>query len=234
MNDLAMDLSIGVYSVPEAARLTGVPPLRIRRWLRGYSYRHPTGERRAAPVWRGQWSPIEGQLALGFMDLIELRFVDAFLRAGVGWREMRLARAAASRKLCRDHPFCTGLFCTEGKSVLEDLARSEPALGRDAGFRDVVRGQRYFDRVMRPLIKELEFRKGGNVTHWWPLGPRRQVVLDPLRHFGQPIVAREGVPTKILVAALHANRSIAVVADWFEVQRQAVLDARTFEARFAA
>ena len=28
----------GVYSVAEAARLTGVPASTIRRWTRGYSY----------------------------------------------------------------------------------------------------------------------------------------------------------------------------------------------------
>jgi hypothetical protein len=31
-------LNNGIYTVPEAARLTGVSTGRIRRWLRGYRY----------------------------------------------------------------------------------------------------------------------------------------------------------------------------------------------------
>jgi hypothetical protein len=29
----------GVYSLPEAARLTKIPPQRIRRWMKGYAFR---------------------------------------------------------------------------------------------------------------------------------------------------------------------------------------------------
>jgi len=46
-------LGLGVYSVPEAARLTGVSSRRIRRWLQGYSYSSGGAARASRPLWRG-------------------------------------------------------------------------------------------------------------------------------------------------------------------------------------
>src|SRR4051812_45573373 len=87
---------VGIYSILEAARLTGVAPRRIRRWIRGYSFRGATGQtRRSAPVFHSQLPVIDGQAALGFLDLIEVRFVDAFLKRGVQWPAIRLAEMNA-------------------------------------------------------------------------------------------------------------------------------------------
>ncbi len=111
-------LSTGIYSVPEAARLSGVPAARIRRWLRGYAHGPRKSRRRSAPVWTGQIEPRDGALALGFRDLLEVRFVDAFLRAGVSWQTMRLAHTEATRELSTDHPFCSNRFVTDGRRIL--------------------------------------------------------------------------------------------------------------------
>ena len=82
----------GIYPVRDAAHLTGVSVGRIRRWLRGYHYRSRKRAYASPPVWRGQWPPIDHSLAVGFLDLIEIRFVDAFLKAGVSWSMLRQAR----------------------------------------------------------------------------------------------------------------------------------------------
>ncbi len=67
-------------------------PGRIRRWLRGYRYRSRKKAYASPPLWHGQWEPIDHSLAPGFLDLIEIRFVDAFLKAGVSWMTLRQAR----------------------------------------------------------------------------------------------------------------------------------------------
>jgi uncharacterized protein (DUF433 family) len=66
------------------------------------------------------------------------------------------------------------------------------------------------------------------------MGPRRHVVVDPLRSFGQPVVNKEGVPTAVLSHALDVEKSVARVARWFEVSRASVKAAAEFEARLAA
>jgi hypothetical protein len=89
----------GLYTISEASRLTGVSRGRIRRWLRGYHYRSRQKSYTSRPLWRGQWEPIDHTLALGFLDLIEIRFVDAFRRVGVSWATLRRANERARKCL---------------------------------------------------------------------------------------------------------------------------------------
>jgi len=79
----------------------------------------------------------------------------------------------------------------------------------------------------------LEFQ-ADQLVRWWPLGMRRRVVIDPRRAFGQPIVAKEGVPTAILAGAVQLEQSVAEVADWYEVDPRSVRDAVEFEEKLAA
>jgi hypothetical protein len=98
-------LGIGLYTVPEAARLTGIPQARLRRWLRGYTYAAGEGRAASQPIWQRQLPEFDGTLGLGFLDLMEARFVDAFRKAAVPWRVIRLG-AERARELCGgEHPF---------------------------------------------------------------------------------------------------------------------------------
>ena len=86
----------GLYTIAEAARLTGISPGRVRRWMRGYTFVRGNEPRTSPPVIRGQYALNEqGSIALSFMDLMEVRFVDAFLKKGVRWPTLRKAHDRA-------------------------------------------------------------------------------------------------------------------------------------------
>jgi uncharacterized protein (DUF433 family) len=223
-------LSAGIYTIPEAARLTRVTAPRIRRWMKGYDFKTAKRERHHSnPVWSGQLAAIDDQIAVGFKDLMEIRFVDAFIQAGVSWKTMREAHQAAKTKLGSNHPFCTHKFATDGREILLEQAQ---ATG-DKHFIDITNDQHEFERIVTPFLLELEFDHG--VTRWWPLGKQRLVVVDPVRNLGQPTVTRSGVPTRVLVNSVKANAgSVESVARWFEVAPEEVRDAMEFEARLLA
>jgi uncharacterized protein (DUF433 family) len=220
----------GIYTVRDAARLTRVSTGRIRRWLRGYRYRSRKKAYASPPLWRGQWEPIDQSLALGFLDLIEIRFVDAFLKAGVSWATLRQARERAEEMFKVSHPFCTNRFVTDGREIFVELHREtgEPSLI------EIVQRQAVFAHIIKPFLKELEFAEGSGLVRWWPLGEKRLVVLDPTRNFGRPIVAQHGVPTEVLANAAKAAGSMAEVARWYEVPEREIHDAVEFEQRLAA
>jgi len=220
----------GIYTVPDAARLTGVSTGRIRRWLRGYRYTSRQKAYASPALWHGQWEPIGHSLALGFLDLIEIRFVDAFLKAGVSWAMLRKAREKAHAMFKVSHPFCTNHFVTDGREIFVELHREtgEPSL------LEIVKKQQVFAQIIKPFLKELEFEEESGVIRWWPLGDKRLVVLDPTRNFGRPIVAPHGVPTETLSNAVKASGSVAEVTRWFEVAEREVRDAVEYEQRLAA
>ena len=220
----------GIYTIPEAARLTAVSPWRIRRWLRGYEFRAKHGRHRSEPVWQGQLAPIDHTMAIGFLDLIEIRCVDAFVGAGVNWKTLRLAHTHAQERLTLSHPFCTNQFKLVGRDIILEIPQrdAEPILW------DIARDQREFGRITRPFLKDLEFLAGGLPLRWWPRGQRHLVALDPQRSFGQPIVFHEGIPTQTLARSVRANGSIREVARWFEINPASVRAAVDFERSLVA
>ncbi len=220
----------GIYTVPEAARLTQVSKWRIRRWLRGYSFRTRTEEIHiSAPVVHPQMAAIDNAIALSFLDLVEVKLVDRLLERGVTWKTLREAVKRGGALLGHGHPFSTGRFWTDGRTVLLELAEDE----NDSALLDVMQNQFIFKRVLAPFLAQLDFEQDGAVR-WWPLGKRRRVVIDPGRSFGQPIVAREGVPTVILAKAVRVQNSLDLVAKWFQVSKPSLRDAVDFEQRLAA
>jgi uncharacterized protein (DUF433 family) len=220
-------IGLGLYMVPEASRLSRVSVGRIRRWLRGYTFR-TTYE--SPPVFTTSLPPLDdGELALSFLDLQEIRFVDAFLQSGVKWKTLRLVHERAERGL-GSYPFSRGSFVTDGSRIFQDLA---PRIKSDGAFIDLASDQSSFKRIVAPYIVDLQF-VDGQAVEWWPLGKKRLVVLNPRRCFGQPIVAREGVPTNILARAYRAEQSFARIAHWYDVSERAVRDAVEYETTLTA
>lgn len=227
----APGLGTGLYAVTEAARLSGVSAARIRRWIKGYDWargkdtnRH---RHRSPPVWRPDVAPIDGAQALSFRDLVEVRFVDAFLRAGVSWKRLRAVAEEASKRFETTHPFSTRRFVTDGRTIYDQVRR-------EAGdtLEDLQTHQFAFRRVISPTLQGgLEFSETGTALRWWPEPGRgdRLIVVDPQRSFGQPVIDAANVPTAVIVAAVKVDGE-KKTADWFGLPLKAVRAAVRFEA----
>jgi len=223
-------IGVGLYTVPEAARLTGIAQGRLRRWLRGYTYRAGEGRAASAPIWRRQVPDIDGTLGLGFLDLMEARFVDAFREASVPWRVIRLCAERARELSAGDHPFSSQRFRTDGRTIFTEVIDQ----AGETQLLDLVKSQFAFARVIGPsLYAGIEFSESDTPARWWPLGRQALIVIDPARSFGQPIVSDGGVPTSVLVDAVAAEGSVAKVARLFRLQPQSVRAALRFEQRLS-
>ena len=217
----------GIYSIPEAARFTGLETSRVRRWLSGYSFKSSGQKRLSPPVWSGQLLPIKGRRAVSFRDLIEMRFVDAFLRAGVSWKTIRDVQELAQREFNFDHPFSTNRFRADGSRLVMSAAEKD----EHAGLFDVASRQQIFFAAAEPLREELEMNEEDRVCRWWPLGRNRHVVLDPERQWGRPVVAHSGVATALIQRELVSGTPAHVLCTWLEIQPDEVNDATAFEQR---
>jgi len=195
--------------------------------LRGYRFRTRGVPRASLPVWEPELPEIEGKLALGFLDLVEIRFVNAFLNHGVSWHVLREASARARKLIGSSHPFSTQKFKTDGLTIFGQFEDEEG----NTSLVELTKSQHYFEKFIAPYLKDLEF-EGDEPARWWPLGiRRRQIVIDPSRSFGQPIVAKRGIPTVVLAQAVKTNGSVAEVARWFETDVRSVRAAVSFEEK---
>lgn len=210
--------------------MTNVSASRIRRWMRGYEFRVGDAKHASSPVWKRDLPEIEGALALSFRDVIEVRFVDYFLKEGVSWPTLRQAAIYASEIVNSTHPFSTRKFKTDGKKIFGDF--KEKRGGRKV--LDLLKRQFTIPSVVAPhLYDGLEFADG-QPKRWFPLKNSKRVVVDPAVAFGQPIVNPEGVPTLVLARAFDVEKDIDRVAYWYKVPKRSVQDAIDYQQRLIA
>ena len=222
--DTSGALGRGVYALIEVARLTGLPPGRVREWFGGRTDRRGRG-----PVLNGDYAPVNGQVAVSFLDLVDVLVAGQLRELGVSLQTVRRVYAILRTTLQTRHPFShRGLF-SDGKRVFH-LSADEAG---DQFLVDLLARQQVFVDVLLPYLKQIDYSPETKLAERWRIAPG--VVVDPQRCFGKPIVADWGVTTHVIAAAVEANeRSIDKVATIFNMDPRLVQNAVEFEARIAA
>lgn len=219
----------GVYTLAEAGRLTGVPVRSLRRWAHGYSYDY-RGTSRFSPAIIGTGLEQRAdEPILEFRDIIEIRFLSAFRKAGVSWSVIRRVAEKVHQQIDSTHPFATRVFRTDGRTILLQLISDDRT---DRRLVDLLRDQYEWDALVEAYLVQEKVEFGPDMQdpiRWWPLGKDRNVVVDPSRAFGAPIVPKEGVQTFLLANAVAVEGDADFVATWYGVDRASVEDAIKFE-----
>lgn len=222
-------LGIGYYTVPEASRLLKIPARNIQRWLAGYTYEQQGRALKMPPLWIPELPADENHLELSFRDLIELRFIKAFLDTGLGLKSIRACLDYARKCVDDERPFSTQRFRTDGRTIFLESAR----LSGNDELLDLKKRQYVIKDVIARTFKDLDI-EDDSVSRWRPFNGKHSIVIDPKRSFGQPIAADSGVPTIALNEAVNAEGSIEKAARIFETDVAAVRDAVRYEKLLAA
>lgn len=181
------------------------------------------------PLWRPELPANDDRLELGFRDLIELRFVQAFVAANVSLQVVRKCLQRAQEAVAGSHPLSTRRFKTDGRTIFLQILRES---GETATV-DLRQGQYVIETVLDRTFKDLDL-EGDVVSRWRPFEGRGSIVIDPQRAFGQPITSETGVPTVTLADAVRAEGSVDRVARLFETPARVVRDAVRFEDHLSA
>lgn len=225
----------GIYTLPEAARLINVPARKIHRWLYGYHYPKKSGEVSAqafsSPLWAPQLSRDDYEAeVIGFNDLLEVRFVSAFIAHGLPLVVVRRCLETARELYGMDYPMTSGSFKTDGKTIFAEALEKSV---REGSLLDLKSRQLAFRDVITPsLYAGIEY-DGKRASKWYPHGRGQHIVLDPSRQFGSPIVDEVGVPTEVLFASYVAEgatpQAIIQTSRVYEVPAKLVKAAIRFE-----
>ncbi|WP_424140344.1 hypothetical protein [Roseomonas chloroacetimidivorans] len=220
----AVPLGVGYYTAPEVGRLLRMSARNINRWLGGYEFTKRGRTVGMPPLWTPQLPRSEKHLELGFRDLIELRFVKAFLDAGVGLLTIRRCIEFARECVHDDRPFSTRQFRTDGRTIFLDSMSAS-----DTGeLLDLRKRQYVIKQVIERTFRDLDIEDDA-VARWRPLNGKASIVIDPTRSFGQPVAARYGVPTIVLADAVGAEGTVERAARLYDVPVGVVRDAVAFE-----
>ena len=224
-------LGVGLYSVPDASRLTNVNPNRIRRWVEGYRYLTTDGKKSQDAIFRSEIPKIDGVLALSFNDILEIQFVNAFREIGVSMQKIRRALDELRKISKSEYPFSQQKVVTDGFQL---FARLKDKQGNPL-FYNYSGGRNYAltEITVQLLIKGFIFNDIGRVARWFPDKKKFQsIVVDPAISFGRPIVDGTGIPVTILADAYNAESSFNKVASWYEISPALVQQAVEFHDRF--
>lgn len=218
---------IGLYTFPEAARLTGIASAQLRRWLIGY---RPSSSSRKPPIWETDLAA-ENLEGLSFFDLLEVRLVRHFRNLGISLQTIRLASKHAKELFHSSHPFICQQFLTDGKSIFAEAFEASD----ENNLIDLRHKQFVINQVVRPsLYSDLEY-DGDQPQRWFPMEKIKSVVLDPKIAFGKPIVMGTGLRTQALFDAwLAENEDYRRVSLLYEVPVSAVRSAVRFEQKLPA
>lgn len=228
----------GIYSLREASRLVRAQPRDLSRWLFGYHYARKTAdgtsiETYSPPLWQTQHAAADhDEPAIGFQDLLEVRFVKAFIEHGVPLPVIRKCLQTARALYGVDYPFTHLHFKTDGKTLFGEAMRQAQSEGT---LIDLHNRQYVFRDIIHPsLYAGVEYR-GVQAARWWPASRREHIVLDPLRQFGSPIIEDTGTPTSALYASFLAeganDHAVQATSGIFDVAPSLVRAAVRFEAR---
>jgi uncharacterized protein (DUF433 family) len=222
-------LGVGYYTASEVGRLLHTPARNINRWLGGYEFKDRGRIVEMPPLWKPQLPRSEKHLELGFRDLIELRFVKAFLDAGVGLLTIRRCIEFARECVQDARPFSTRQFRTDGRTIFLDSMSAS-----DTGeLLDLRKRQYVIKQVIERTFRDLDIEDDA-VVRWRPLNGKASIVIDPTRSFGQPVAARYGVPTVVLADAVAAEGSAERAGRLYDVPAGVIRDAVAFEQTLLA
>ena len=213
----------GIYEIPLAARLTQIPESRVRAWTTGY------GKKRKGPLIDSQYEKLGGRYAMGFLDLIEVRFVDKFIEQGVKPQTMRLVIENAKKELGVSHPFSVSSqkfkMDKHGKKVFLEMIEQQ-----DRRLLDLTNNHfAMVEIIQQTLLDGVEFDAEGLARRWYPERAKySDILLDPRIAFGKPIIHGHNITTYAVMDAFKAEGNIDAVADWFDIKPALIKQAVEF------
>jgi uncharacterized protein (DUF433 family) len=223
-----------LYGFRDVDRLLGLTDGTARRWIDGYNRRGKD----YLPIVRETHT---GEDTATWGEFVETSLLARYRDAGVRIVRLRLIVQGLRERLGIRYPLAH-LRPLVDPATLTLVHELEDAADLDLDLRMVVRaadGQMMLAAPVRQFKINADYAstEGGDtdeevVVRLHPLGPRRDVTIDPLRKFGQPVV--RAVPTAVLFEQYSAGDPIELIADGYGLSRDQVLDAIEFERQRAA
>lgn len=215
-------LGQGVYSLTEASNLIGVSRSKLAAWFRCW----PKG---SGPILKSDYAEANLHNAISFLDLIDAS-VYCKLRHRVTSHCIRRVIHELGRIWETHHPFGRQEFYTndDGSRIFIEIAKEE---GESSDFIEVLEQQHAMPKILIPFLNKVEYDSTTMLVSMAQLTD--DVVIDPKRRYGKPIVSESAMSTKILYDSFMSNNEDADgVADWYGVALQDVRAAIDFETGF--
>lgn len=212
-------LGQGVYTPREAARLVGTSSQQVLRWTRGSGPNEP--------LWPAHYQFIDEDVTdISFLDLIEVRVVTALRRKNISLQAIRFAIECAKDKYGISRPLASQSFQTDGDEILMEAIEGESDLVSLSKKRP---GQKVFKEIIFQSLSDLEY-EDEIAARWRPRG-FSEVIIDPGRQFGDPILDSFGISTSIIYKEYNEFKDLKYLSEIYEIPQKVLKTCISFESK---
>lgn len=214
------DLGTGIYTTNDVATILGLPQAKVRRWLKQY--------------WNLQFGKMDfafsdgngRELVTNFYTLIEFYTFYQLREMGVSIAKIVYAHGFLEKLHKTHYPFATSKILTDGRTVL--------FTGEDG---EVVHAdetlQISIKEVLTPFFRKIDFNSEELAERFFPMGRDREVVIDPHRQFGQPVVGNTNILTETVFNLYRGGESSDFIARIYNLTEDQVKDAINYHRNAA-
>lgn len=220
-------LSRPTYGMSQVDRLLALKPGTARRWIDGYE----RGGKFYQPVIRADRT--ENDVAT-WGEFVETRLLAEYRNAGVNMLRLRPAIVRLREQFGTEYPLAHARPFVDGLDLVLAV-QDEVALDRKlllvVQLKD---GQVRLSGEAATFKRSVEYSNvvDGIADRVRPQDGNRDVFVDPLRQFGEPVV--RSVPTEVIAEQVRAGDRLESIAENFELTLQQVESAVRFELWRAA
>jgi uncharacterized protein (DUF433 family) len=203
-----------VYTISQTARLGGVHPITVRRWL----YGSDSASTKMRPVFGEKGKLKENVAEVSFLQLAEIVVVSRFRQRKVKLETLRQAHAYACDILNLEYPFAWLHLKTDGVHVFSDFEKSHP----DASLLTLdKKGQLTLPGSVIKALELFDYEEEF-AARWYPIGRNVPIVIDPRFGAGRPTIPDRRLPIASIYNRWKSGENIEFIASDYSLKPKLV------------
>jgi uncharacterized protein (DUF433 family) len=210
-----LQINNGIYTMPDISKILRIPYYKVNKWVNCY------WDERLGSLFENKYSwTVENTKAVSFHTLIEFYVLYLLGEAGVSTRNVLNAHIELSKDFNTPFPFAQ-------RSILQGMNTD----GRKVFFENKdgiieLDGKKQFKiEFIKTYFKNIDFDSDLLATRFWPLGKERNIIVDPQRQFGHPVIGSTNIYPETFYNLYKAGEPIEFIAFTYEVDSKLVKDA---------
>jgi uncharacterized protein (DUF433 family) len=193
----------GIYSTQDVADILHLKYHSVKYLMKGY--------------WQASTFGRERNKTVNFLGLIEFYFYYYLRKRGLSAHKIKKIHQKLSQDFNTSYPFASLKLKTQEKEIWVDyfglLLKADGK--RQPSFREIV----------EPFLDQIEYGDDFLAQRFYPLKQTKNVVVDPKKQFGKPIVNGRGVRTEVIYRFYLGGESKESICKLYELDKTQVEDA---------
>lgn len=202
-------LGIGLYTIPDVAKILNLDKTFVRRWLHEY-----WGNKFNINNNFSSWGNGRDK-AIHFFTLIEFYVFYQLRRQGVSAQSIVKSHEIIRQELDTQFPFANSTILTDGKKIFY-TTDGDLIINADKSK------QINFKSIIEHFCHKIDFDKDQLALRYWPLGKGKNIVVDPHHQLGQPTIKNTNILAETLYNMYTSGEKINFISSLYDVSESDV------------